>query len=456
MATDIARLSFDPARHYTGVAAQQGRVTLEAEQNEQRIIDAEERRLELIDIIGPAGTPDNGYAISPASGSDFTIRPGTMYAGGLRVTLDDHIPYSNQPDWLDHTDDPDWIAPSGKLGPYEHVVLVIQERDVTAVEDPALREVALGGPDGNARTILLQHVERKPTKAKDCFKALADDEHAWASQGLIFDPATMQLRSESRLLVTWQGSPDPPDPCEPASTGGYLGAENQLIRVQITAVDPVKGAVDLVWGWDNASFLYRVTADGSTNPVLTLDRSPVDDYHRPRAGQAVQVLRAAAELRSTDAVVEGYVAALHGQVAVLTAPYDPDTKTVQFPAALPASYTDPKQTSQLYLRVWEEHLTGNTIGTPITLAGTGVQVTISLDGSGPVHVDDYWCIGVRPSTSTQVYPERYLRTPQPPDGPRLWACPLAVISSGGKKLTVVADCRRHFRPLIDLRPVAPT
>jgi hypothetical protein len=447
MATDIARLSFDPARHYTGVAAQQGRVTLEAEQNEQRIIDAEERRLELIDIIGPAGTPDNGYAIAAATGFDFTIGAGTMYVGGLRVALDHDILYSEQPDWLDHPDDPDWIAPDGKAGLHEHIVLVVQERDVTAVEDPVLREAALGGPDGSARTVLLQHVEQKPTEVGDCFKALPEAEHTWASQGLIFDEATLQLRSESRLLVTWEGIAEPPDPCEPASTGGYLGAENQLIRVQVTAVDTVKGTFDLVWGWDNASFLYRVTADASTNPVLTLDRSPADDYHRPRAGQAVQVLRAAAELRSTDAAVEGYVAALHGEVAVLTAPYDPDTKTVQYPAALPASYTNPKQTPQLYLRVWEEQLTGNTTGTPITLTGTGVQVTISLDGPGPVHADDYWCIGVRPSTSTQVYPGRYLRTAQPPDGPRQWACPLAVITWLSDQRAVIEDCRHHFRPL---------
>ena len=300
MATDIARLSFDPARHYTGVAAQQGRVTLEAEQNEQRIIDAEERRLELIDIIGPAGTPDNGYAIVAATGFDFTIGAGTMYVGGLRVALDHDILYSEQPDWLDHAGDPDWIAPDGKAGLHEHIVLVVQERDVTAVEDPVLREAALGGPDGSARTVLLQHVEQKPTEVRDCFKALPEAEHTWASQGLIFDEATLQLRSESRLLVTWEGIAEPPDPCEPASTGGYLGAENQLIRVQVTAVDKVKGTFDLLWGWDNASFLYRVTADASTNPVLTLDRSPADDYHRPRAGQAVQVLRAAADLRSTD------------------------------------------------------------------------------------------------------------------------------------------------------------
>ena len=134
---------------------------------------------------------------------------------------------------------------------------------------------------------------------------------------------------------------------------------------------------------------------------------------------------------------------------MLAAPYDPDTKTVQFPAALPASYTDPKQTPQLYLRVWEEQLTGNTTGTPITLTGTGVQVTISLDGPGPVHADDYWCIGVRPSTSTEVYPERYLRTPQPPDGPRQWACPLAVITWLSDQRAVIKDCRHHFRPLPD-------
>ena len=79
------------------------------------------------------------------------------------------------------------------------------------------------------------------------------------------------------------------------------------------------------------------------NPVLTLDRSPVDDFHRPRAGQAVQVLRSAAELVTTDGTVEGYVASLEGEAAELTAPYDPDTKTVQFPAALPGGVHQPRR-----------------------------------------------------------------------------------------------------------------
>ena len=39
MASDRARISFDPTRAYRAVVAQQGRVTLEADVNEQAVID---------------------------------------------------------------------------------------------------------------------------------------------------------------------------------------------------------------------------------------------------------------------------------------------------------------------------------------------------------------------------------------------------------------------------------
>lgn len=464
MATDVARLSYDPARGYRGVVPQQGRVSLEAEQNEQRVLDSTERRLELIDIVGPAGTPDDGYAVSGGSGSDsgsdeafeITVGAGTMYVGGWRLELPADLGDYRQPDWLDR---PRHWKETGR----EHVLLMVTDTDVTAVEDPALYEVALGGPDGSARTRLLQRIIRRPTEGATCAEALAEDRKQWAREGLTFDPDTMALESVSRLLVSWEGDPEPANPCEPASAGGYLGAENQLIRVQIVRTGR-DGTFDLVWGYDDASALYRVSADASANPVLTLDRSPVDDYHRPRAGQAVQVLRATAELPSTDGVVEGYVAALGGPVGVLAAPYDPDTKTVRFPAPLPAGYLDQDENPQLYLRVWEELVTGAQLGSPIRLTGTGLRVTISNGlGRGGPHADDFWCIGVRPSTPTAVYPERYLRIAQPPDGPHRWVCPLAVIEwqaaetfervrRGEQRagLVVLEDCRRHFKPLTEL------
>lgn len=445
MATDVARLSFDAGRFYRGVVPQQGRVSLEAEQNEQRIIDSEERRLELIDIVGPVGTPDDGYAVSQGTGFDLNIGQGTMYVGGWRVELDTLLDVGDQPDWLDRPPAPN----ADHVPSREHIALMVSDTDVTAVEDPALYEVALGGPDGAARTRLLQHIVRLPIDAGTCADALTEDEKLWAADGLRLDPKSMELKSASRLHVTWEGDPQPASPCEPSSTGGYLGAENQCIRVQITAVNG-DGTFDFVWGYDEASFLYRVTPDQSTNPVLTLDRTPVDDYHRPRAGQAVQALRSTADLKSTDAYTEGYVAALGGVVGVLATPYDPDTKTVQFPSALPTDYTDTTQNPQLYLRVWEKLVSGAAQGTPISLTGTGMAVTISAARAGQLHVDDFWCIAVRPATPTTVYPDRYLREAQPPDGPHQWVCPLAVVEWVNGKLVILEDCRKHFPPLTDI------
>lgn len=442
MATDIARLSFDPARRYTGLVTQQGRVTLEAEHNEQRRIDAEERRLELLDVVGPAGTPDDGYAISDAGPGTLIVGAGTMYVGGLRVALPEAIDaVQTQTDWLDRPDDA--VQPDTRA----HVVLTLTETEVTAVEDPALAEVALGGPDGAARTRLLQHIEARATDATDCATALAEDVQRWAGEGLDFDPATMQLLSRSRLEVTFQVPAGADDPCAPAASGGYLGAENQLIRVQVVATDPDLKTFTIAWGYDDASMLYRVTPSATG---LVLQRSPVDDFHRPRTGQAMQLLPSTAQLGGPNE--DAFVAALDGPVQVLSGPYDPDTRTIPWPLPLPADYATGTGLPPLFVRAWEQPVTAVTLGQTVDLTGTGLQVTLTTDGGGLPHVGDFWCIGVRPGAPTSVYPERLLHSPQPPDGPRLWACPLAVVDYVGDKRTleVLADCRHRFVPLVDI------
>ncbi len=74
MGSDRARVSFDPARKWRGLVAQQGRVTLEADWNEATAIDAERDRLTTLEVVGPVGSPDGGYAVtatvpSPQSGA---------------------------------------------------------------------------------------------------------------------------------------------------------------------------------------------------------------------------------------------------------------------------------------------------------------------------------------------------------------------------------------------------
>jgi hypothetical protein len=452
MATDIARRSYDPWRHYRSVVSQQGRVSLEAEDNEDRVIALEERRHELIEIVGPAGTPDDGYAVSAAADpGDFTVGAGTMYVGGERVVLDRPVTYFDQPDWIDRS--PELFSRKA----FEHVVLLLTEHDVTAAEDPMLYEPALGGPDGAARVRIVQRIARVAVDADTCAGAMEEEEQSWAGVGLCFHPETMQLRSQSRLQVVWSGPPVPSDPCEPSAAQGYLGADNQMIRVQIDRIDRGgDGTFDLLWSWDDASALYPVDVSAAEPTVVTLRRPPVDSWHDPGPGQAVEVLRATAELLTTEIETppEGYVAAHQGTTMVLgPGSYDPDSCTVTLPRAVQASDADPTQTPQLFLRVWQGLITGNKVDTPIELPGTGLSVTVTTEVAGePVHPGDYWMIGVRPLQPSTVYPHRLLLAPQPPDGPRQWACPLALMEWTGRDLTWVADCRVHFVPLVDLGP----
>ena len=120
MAGDRARVSYDPSRKWRGVIAQQGRVTVEADWNEAATIGEERDRHVTLDVVGPVGTPDGGYAVtavratgehSASTPDHLTIGKGTLYLGGERLDLDEQVHYSTQPDWLDHSTDPLWKAP---------------------------------------------------------------------------------------------------------------------------------------------------------------------------------------------------------------------------------------------------------------------------------------------------------------------------------------------------------
>lgn len=440
MGSDRARISYNSTQKYRAVVAQQGRVTLEADWNEAQQIASEELREETLDFVGASGTPDNGYEVIAADQPfDFATRAGTMYVGGMRAFSTKPIEYSNQLDWLDRVGDPDWVNPADVRSaspPSELVYLLLREQEVSAVEDSALLEKALGGPDTTQRLRLIQHIVRLKTNSATCSSALDEAIKIWRERGLQLDPSTLQLLSFATLKVSFSPPINPVDICEPEARSGYLGAENQLIRVQIS------GSKQLVWGFDNAAFLYRAEV-GSNNQILRLKSRPVDDFHRPRANQAVEILRSAAQLNNQE-----YIAVATGLVTTLTAPYNPDTREVSLTAELPPEYSDTEQTPRLFFRVWEEVI-DFTPGVPVSLGKTGLQVTLQSSNQ-PFHIGDYWQIAVRPGEPTEVYPRRYLEAPQPADGPRLWACPLAVINWKNNKLNVIEDCRNPFDNLPEL------
>jgi hypothetical protein len=440
MTIDRARKSFHPSRDWRAVLAQQGRVTLEADINEQTEIAAELLRKETVDIIGPVGTPDGGYVLT-TNGQDITVSAGTIYLAGLRLTLGKPVNTASQPGWLDM---PAWPAPAGN----NIIALLAIEQSVVAVEDNALLEVALGGPDSAGRLAVLQHFLRIPSTASLCAdtgKAIAG---AIARQGFHYDPATCEVTGTARLLVTPIEPGGTPGPCDPTTSGGYLGADNQMVRISITDYDSATSTGHFVWGYNNASFLYRATAGVGNSVVLLSD--PIDPEHAPGPNQAVEILETTVDLQDGPAphtaAGGNFIAAGSGPVMVLGSnPYASATRVL----SLPQSPGLPNGKLPFFVRLWQNRL-AFTAGVATPVDDIGLSVTFTDPITPAKGTRPFWQFAVRPSTPQFIYPQRYQTSPQPPEGPRQFLAALGIAGWSGKSFTILADCSVPFLPLTQL------
>lgn len=96
MKGDFTRLTFRPERHYSGVRLQQGRVSLDADFNEQVDIAAYRGRVTARDPTGPAGAPDDAAGFAITGGGTLTISAGRMYVDGIHAVNEAAVAYTAQ------------------------------------------------------------------------------------------------------------------------------------------------------------------------------------------------------------------------------------------------------------------------------------------------------------------------------------------------------------------------
>ena len=437
MVADIARVTYDPTRQYRSLISQQGRVTLEADNNESVMLESEALRLETIDIVGPAGTPDDGYKVTVGPGlGEVVVGPGIFYLGGWRLELDKAVDLASARAGV--------FANDPAIGDFQRegnfvVALLITEQSVGAVEDQALREVALGGPDSAARSRLMQRFPRVPVDGDTCAVVATAVATLLAAEGITIDPYSLQLMSSATLQAGFVPGPASTDPCTPAAAGGYLGADNQMVRVTVTKFDAKTQTGVLLWGWNNASLLYRATV---IDPLtLTLATTPVDQEHAPQQNQVVEILRTELDLKDGDFIAEG-----QGFVTSLAQGYSFDTQEIVLSDPLPAAYQNNK--NPLFVRLWQAEVDFNAgqqtplddvSGTTVAISMTALPTTLAAR--------PFWRFAVRPATPQNIYPQRYADKPQPPDGPRQWITDLGVCGGLDGKISVLDDCRKPFLPL---------
>ncbi|NWF25879.1 hypothetical protein HW130_06300 [Streptomyces sp. PKU-EA00015] len=282
MHADISRVTFRPERHYSAVIAQQGRVQLDADSNEQTAIQLHRARTVARDLIGQHGGPQGatGFAVQFLGGSreldDLAIGGGRYYVDGILLDATRPAPgvpvtepaadgeaadspappatwtYWDQPDGYRDPERPGDRLPT--QFPYL-AALKVWERVVTAAEDPLLREVALGSamPDTAARVKVVWQVVPVPGSeleladgaTKDQVRAAFDK---WAAAQA--PTARMAARSERPDRADEDPCPVPPD-------ARYRGPENQLYRVEIHEGGAAKDAT-FKWSRENGSVTFPV------------------------------------------------------------------------------------------------------------------------------------------------------------------------------------------------------
>ncbi len=244
MKGDFSRRTFDPRKHYSGVQMQQGRVQLDAEWNEQSDILGHRRETEAQDVIGDHGAPlhEAGFHVvadcahlteeeqalegnqSPPDlhedGRDFFISAGRYYVDGILCESERIVTYRDQPDLPDPPDLPE----SGQCLVY----LDVWQRHITALDDSAIREVALGGPDTATRVQTIWQVKcwlDTDSKA-DCLNTF----DRFLTQSLVPIPP---LAERPGMSARVRPAGTDADPCIIPPSAGYRGLENQLYRVEV-------------------------------------------------------------------------------------------------------------------------------------------------------------------------------------------------------------------------------
>ncbi|HBX71035.1 MAG TPA: hypothetical protein DEH25_17080, partial [Chloroflexi bacterium] len=201
MKGDFTRNTYKKRKHYSRVLMQQGRVQVDADWNEQIDIDVHIDRTARRDIIGhcggpqglaPDGTPLAGFEITP-QGGNLRISAGRYYVDGILVENETAHLFTAQPDFRSAALP---TAPGNYL-----IYLDVWERHLTALEDPEIREVALGGPDTATRARVLGQVK---------WQAISDDDECND-----FGPGWVPEGANSTGRLAARAEPDPPGtkPC---------------------------------------------------------------------------------------------------------------------------------------------------------------------------------------------------------------------------------------------------
>jgi hypothetical protein len=492
MKGDFSRIRFNPGKQYTAVLEQQGRVSLDADTNEQAAINDYLRRTETVDIIGAFGAPehDPGFAITVSDNQIF-IGGGRYYVQGLvcenRV---DALPYLGQPFLLNPTPTDSTLfnelAQAGGSSAVQ-VYLQVWQRLVTALDDSCLREPALGQADTTARLqtvwrVVASLVPPPPpppsqTVGKLPISSIFRETLLEARQNL-----AAVLKEKATLLAPTVAPPVAATPvsapvpavdcctamyasnptlstgtmsastaaagsdcsCQPSPAAGYQGLENQLYRIEIHQ-GGTEATATFKWSRENACLAHSITS--FTGNTIVVESLGPDANLGFQANQWVEI--------SDDSDLFGESPNSPGLLYQIQS-VDPTVPSITLTSPIISINT----ALNARVRRWDQTGPSATsagvplsVSAPLTLE-SGIEVTFR---AGTYQAGDYWTIPARTASGQIDWPPCGSNGDlfQPPHSTLIYNAPLACIHwDPHQQQELVEDCRRLFVPLTEINAAA--
>ncbi|MBZ5506412.1 MAG: DUF6519 domain-containing protein [Acidobacteriia bacterium] len=440
MKGDFTRDTFQRMKHFSRVLEQQGRVTIDADRNEQTAILLHYLRMLARDLIGPCGAPEEkpGFTLKLDKDGNLKIGAGRYYVDGILVENEEECAYIDQPDYTVPDDDalraPN--AQGGKLWVY----LDVWERHITALEDDSIREKALGGPDTSTRAQVVWQV-----KALEVGKDISPAPQPCDLPSGLFTLSTgsMAARLDPGKMAT--------STCVLAPSSKYRGAENHLYRVEIHDGNLLSDAAPTFkWSRDNGSI---VTAWLGTDG----DDLLVPDTRGFESAKWVELSDDDMELQGRHGWLVGVTKTGDGRLSM-----DKDSRPKDFNPSI-------EQLSNPKVRRWDQN---EKEGVPLVNGAVqikaaaqvpnwidledGVQVQFSTNGK--YRTGDYWLILARVGETEGIleWPVTDDKGPAKPDtltaaGVEHHYAPLGIVQWIAGKLSI-EHCSCEFRPASSCAP----
>ncbi len=305
------------------------------------------------------------------------------------------------------------------------------QREITALDDRLIREVALGGPDTGTRLknvwqLKLLRVTPAANATVNCDTQFPEWDIATAAPTGLLNART-QFTAESD------------NPCLLPPSSGFSRLENQLYRVEIHT-GGFRSAATFKWSRDNAIVETRIV--NINGNIVSVAETGKDAFLGFAADQWVEVVDDESELNQTP------------RALVQIDSVDPSKKEITTKSPLPSL------SGALKLRRWDQFGAGATANTiAITSGWINLEGNIQiLFSDGTYQSGDFWLIPARTATGEIEWsPFEVPNTrpiPQPPIGIDHHFCQLALLTVTRGNIQV-SDCRKLFPPLTEVMQPEP-